>query len=209
LSGVGPKTAWTGGGGEEMYFASLDSLPFLVWAANRHGRCTFHNQAALAFLGKTQEALLSEGWAGFAHPDDIAKLTDQLGGLAHSSSPCSPRQIEFRVRSSTGEYRWFLCTLAPRYDGSGRFSGCVSYAADISTFKRTTEAFFHSETRYRQLFDSNLIGAMYTSVSGGILDANQKFLEMVGYSTSDIKAGRLRWIDITPAEFKAQAESNA
>src|ERR1700758_3003326 len=151
LSGVGPKTAWTGGGGEEIYFASLDSLPFPVCAANRHGRCTFHNQAALAFLGKTQEGVLAEGWAGFVHPDDIAKLTDQLGSLAHSSSPCSPRQIEFRMRSSTGDYRWFLCTLAPRYDGSGRFSGCVSYAADISTFKRTTEAFFHSETRYRQL----------------------------------------------------------
>ncbi len=206
MSGVGPKTAWTGGGGEEIYFASLDSLPFPVWAANSDGRCTFHNQAALAFLGKTREGVLAEGWPGFVHPDDIEKLADQLASLAHSSSP---QQIEFRMRSSAGDYRWFLCTLAPRYDGSGRFSGCVGYSADISSFKKTTEAFFHSETRYRQLFDSNLIGAMYTSVSGGILDANQKFLEMVGYSTSDIKAGRLRWIDITPAEFKAQAESNA
>jgi len=189
-----------------MYFASLNSLPFPVWAANRHGSCTFHNQACLAFLGKTQEDIITEDWAGFVHPDDIANLTDQLASLAHSSSP---RQIEFRMRSSAGDYRWFLCTLAPRYDGSGRISGCVGYSADISSFKRTTEAFFHSETRYRQLFDSNLIGAMYTSVSGGILDANEKFIEMVGYSASDIKAGRLRWMDITPPEYKAQAESNA
>ena len=208
MSGVGPKTAWTGGDGEEIYFASVDSLPFPVWAANKHGRCTFHNQACLAFLGKTQEDVITEDWAGFVHPDDIATLADQLASLAHSSSPCSPRQIEFRMRSSAGDYRWFLCTLAPRYDGLGRFSGCVGFSADISSFKKTTEASFHSETRYRQLFDSNLIGAMYTSVSGGILDANHKFLEMVGYSASDIKAG-LRWIDITPAEFKAQAESNA
>ena len=189
-----------------MYFASLNSLPFPVWAANRHGSCTFHNQACLAFLGKTQEDIITEDWAGFVHPDDIANLTDQLASLAHSSSP---RQIEFRMRSSAGDYRWFLCTLAPRYDGSGRISGCVGYSADISSFKRTTEAFFHSETRYRQLFDSNLIGAMYTNVSGGILDANEKFIEMVGYSASDIKAGRLRWMDITPPEYKAQAESNA
>ena len=189
-----------------MYFASLNSLPFPVWAANRHGSCTFHNQACLAFLGKTQEDIITEDWAGFVHPDDIANLTDQLASLAHSSSP---RQIEFRMRSSAGDYRWFLCTLAPRYDGSGRISGCIGYSADISSFKRTTEAFFHSETRYRQLFDSNLIGAMYTSVSGGILDANEKFIEMVGYSASDIKAGRLRWMDITPPEYKAQAESNA
>jgi PAS domain S-box-containing protein len=206
LSGVGPKTAWTGGGGEEMYFASLDSLPFPVWAANSHGSCTFRNRACLAFLGKTQEDVITQDWAGFVHPDDIAKLTDQLASLARCSSP---RQIQFRMRSSAGDYRWFLCTLAPRYDGSGRISGCVGYSADISSFKRKTEAFFHSETRYRQLFDSNLIGAMYTSVSGGILDANEKFIEMVGYSASDIRAGRLRWMDITPPEYKAQAESNA
>jgi PAS domain S-box-containing protein len=206
LSGVGRKTVWNGGSGEEIYFASLDSLPFPVWTANERGRCAFHNQAALVFLGKTQEGVLAEGWAGFVHPDDIARLADQLASLSHSSSP---RQIEFRMRSSAGDYRWFLCNLAPRYDGSGRISGCVGYSVDISSFKKTTEAFFHSETRYRQLFDSNLIGAMYTSVSGGILDANQKFLEMVGYPASDIKAGLLRWIDITPPEYKAQAESNA
>ena len=107
------------------------------------------------------------------------------------------------------EYHWFLCALAPRQDGSGRFSGSVGYLADISGFKKTTESFFRTETRYRQLFDSNLICAMYTSVEGEILEANHKFLEMVGYSANDIKAGRLRWIDLTPPEYKAQAEANA
>src|SRR6516164_1430013 len=196
----------SGDRGGEAYVDFLDSLPIPVWVAGGHGLCTFHNKAGLAFLGKSREELLAEGWAGFIHPDDIAKLADRLAALARFSSP---HQIEFRMRSSAGDYRWFLCTLAPRCDNSGRFSGCVGYSADISSFKKATEAFFQSETRYRQLFDSNLVGAMYTSVSGGILDANQKFLEMVGYPASDIKAGRLRWIDITPAEYKAQAESNA
>jgi PAS domain S-box-containing protein len=206
LSGVGPKTAWTGDGGEETYFAFLDSLPFPAWLADETGRCTFQNKAGLAFLGKKREDIFREGWAGFVHPDDHANLTHRLASLEDASSP---RQIEVRLRSSAAEYRWFLYTLTPRQDGSGRFSGCVGYLADISVFKKTTESFFHSETRYRQLFASNLIGAMYTSVEGGILDANQKFLEMVGYSASDIKAGRLRWIDITPPEYKAQAELNA
>jgi len=206
LSGIGLKTTMSGDRGGEAYVDFLDSLPIPVWVAGGHGLCTFHNKAGLAFLGKSREELLAEGWAGFIHPDDIAKLADRLAALARFSSP---HQIEFRMRSSAGDYRWFLCTLAPRCDNSGRFSGCVGYSADISSFKKATEAFFQSETRYRQLFDSNLVGAMYTSVSGGILDANQKFLEMVGYPASDIKAGRLRWIDITPAEYKAQAESNA
>ena len=50
---------------------------------------------------------------------------------------------------------------------------------------------------------------MYTNVGGGIFDANDKFLEMIGYTKQEVRAGCLRWIDITPPEFKEQAESNA
>ncbi len=206
MSGVGLKTVWTGDGGEEGYFALLDSLPFPVWLADERGSCTFQNKAGLEFLGKTQEALLAEGWAGFVHPDDCANLAHHLTSLRDVSPP---RRIQLRLRTSTAEYHWFLCALTPRHDGSGRFSGSVGYLADISVFKKTTESFFRTEARYRQLFDSNLICAMYTSVEGGILEANHKFLEMLGYSANDIKAGRLRWIDITPPEYKAQAEANA
>ncbi len=205
MSVAGLKTAWTGDGDEKAYLAFLDSLPFPVWLADERGRCVFQNKAGLAFLGKKPEDVLAEDWAGFVHPDDLPNLIGHLASLANASSR---RQIEFRMRSSVAEYRWFLCTLAPRIDGAGRISGCVGYSVDISSSKKTTESFFHSETRYRQLFASNLIGAIYTSVEGGILDANQKFLDMVGYSAGDISAG-LRWIDITPLEYKAQAESNA
>ena len=205
MSVVGLKTAWTGDGDEKAYLAFLDSLPFPIWLADERARCIFQNKAGLEFLGKNREDISQEGWAGFVHPDDQANLAHHLASQADASSP---RQIELRLRNRAAEYRWFLCTLTPRHDGLGRFSGSVGYSANISAFKKTTESFFYSETRYRQLFASNLIGAMYTSVEGGILDANQKFLEMVGYSASDIKAG-LRWIDITPLEYKAQAESNA
>jgi PAS domain S-box-containing protein len=205
LPGIGFKTAWTGDGSENSYSAFLDSLPFPVWLADERGCCTFQNQAGLVFVGKTQEDVLAEGWTGVVHQDDHANLMHRLASIEGASSP---RQIELRLQNSAGEYRWFLCTLTPRHDGSGRFSGCVGYLVDISDFKKTTDSFFHTETRFRQLFDSNLIGAMYTSLEGGILDANQKFLETVGYSAGDIKAG-LRWIDITPLEYKPQAESNA
>ena len=73
MSGVGPKTAFSGGdGGEQAYLTFLDSLPFPVWLADERGRCTFQNKAGLEFLGKTPEDLLAEDWAGFVHPDDCA-----------------------------------------------------------------------------------------------------------------------------------------
>jgi PAS domain S-box-containing protein len=205
LSGIGFKTALNGDGGEEAYLAFLDSLAFPAWLADESGFCVFLNKTGLMLLDKTQENVLAEGWVGFVHPDDIANLTNHLTRPADASTP---RQLELRMLISAAEYRWFLCMLAARYDGSGRIAGFVGYSADISSLRKTAESFLGSETRYRQLFDSNLIGAMYTSMNGVILDANQKFLEMVGYSTQELEAGGLRWMDITPPEYKAQAESN-
>jgi PAS domain S-box-containing protein len=205
LSGLGLKGALTGDGGEEANLVFLDSLPFPAWLANESGHCMFLNKAGSIRSGKSQENVLAEGWASFVHPDDVANLTDHLARLADASSP---QQFEFRMRNSTGDYGWFLCTLAARFDSAGRISGCVGYSADVSRLKKPAESFFRSETRYRQLFDSNLIGAMHTSINGAVLDANRKFLEMVGYSGHDIEGGKLRWIDITPLEYKAQVESN-
>jgi PAS domain S-box-containing protein len=191
---------------DEAYLAFLDSLPVPVWLADERGQCKFLNRVLLAFLGRTDAEILSEGWEGFVHPEDTASLAAHFDGLAGTASR---RQIELRMRSASGDYRWFLCTLAPAHNHSDRVSGCTGYSIDISDFKSAAESLYRNETRYRQLFDSNLIGVMYTNVSGGILDANRKFLETVGYSAEDVQAGRLRWIDITPAEYKAQAETSA
>ena len=40
-------------------------------------------------------------------------------------------------------------------------------------------------------------------LDGAILEANEAFLSMLGYSQDDLAAGRLRWADITPVEWLA------
>ena len=40
-------------------------------------------------------------------------------------------------------------------------------------------------------------------MNGAITDANDKFLEMVGYSREDLTAGRVNWARMTPTEHRA------
>ncbi|MGA8145517.1 MAG: PAS domain S-box protein, partial [Candidatus Acidiferrales bacterium] len=131
------------------------------------------------------------------------RITQHLAAL--STNYCR-QQFELRVRNIGGDYRWFHSTTVPALDTTGRLTGYVCYSVDISESKQAAEILRRSETRYRQLFDSNLIGVMYTSIDGAILDANDHFLEMTGYSTDDLKSGKVRWTAITPAEYKAQSE---
>ena len=58
------------------------------------------------------------------------------------------------------------------------------------------------EARIRRLVDSNIIGVVIWDVQGRIIDANQAFLDMVGYGREDLVSGRLRWKELTPAEWR-------
>jgi PAS domain S-box-containing protein len=59
-----------------------------------------------------------------------------------------------------------------------------------------------SEIRLRRLYESGIVGVIYWSTNGQITDANDRFLQMVGYTREDLAAGRLDWVGLTPAEFR-------
>jgi PAS domain S-box-containing protein len=52
------------------------------------------------------------------------------------------------------------------------------------------------------LVDSNIIGIIMWDLEGRILEANEAFLRMIGYSRDDLVSGDLRWTALTPDEWK-------
>jgi len=60
------------------------------------------------------------------------------------------------------------------------------------------------ETKIRRLVDSNIIGIFIWNFEGRILDANDEFLRMVDYDREDLISGRIRWTDLTPADWREQ-----
>src|SRR6202008_3376436 len=54
----------------------------------------------------------------------------------------------------------------------------------------------------RRLVDSNIIGIFIWDFDGRILEANEAFLDIVGYDHEDLAAGRIRWTDLTPPEWR-------
>jgi PAS domain S-box-containing protein len=58
------------------------------------------------------------------------------------------------------------------------------------------------EARIRRLVDANIIGTMTWAVDGRIVEANDAFLDMLGYSREDLISGRLRRKKLTPTEWR-------
>jgi PAS domain S-box-containing protein len=62
------------------------------------------------------------------------------------------------------------------------------------------------EAKIRRLFDGNIIGIFIWNIEGEIIDANDAFLHMLGFSREDLISGRLRWTDLTPPEWRESNE---
>ena len=62
------------------------------------------------------------------------------------------------------------------------------------------------EAKIRRLVDANILGICIWTLDGDIIEANEAFLHMLQYNREDVSSGRLRWTDLTPAEWRERDE---
>ena len=72
---------------------------------------------------------------------------------------------------------------------------------DVTEKTRALKELQRSEARFRRIFDSKMTGFLFWDEQGRITEANDLFLEMVGYSRDDLKEGRMHLNGMTPPEY--------
>ena len=82
-----------------------NDLPIMVWEANEDGLLDYYNRRVYDYSGTTAEQLLGTGWLSIVHPDDRRRAA-QRWSIAIATG--ERYEIEFRIRASSGNYRWFL-----------------------------------------------------------------------------------------------------
>ena len=73
--------------------------------------------------------------------------------------------------------------------------------AENEARRQTEAALRERESRIRRLVDANIIGIFIFDLEGRIVEANDAFLQLVGYDREDVVAGRLHWTELTPPEW--------
>lgn len=71
----------------------------------------------------------------------------------------------------------------------------------LSLFEQTETALIATENKYQSLYQSELLGILDWHENGEITDANQAFLNLLGYTQQDLITGQLNWKSMTPADF--------
>jgi PAS domain S-box-containing protein len=62
------------------------------------------------------------------------------------------------------------------------------------------------EAKIRRLVEANIIGIFMWNLEGEIIEANEAFLDILRFSRADLISGRVRWTDLTPAEWRDRDE---
>lgn len=77
---------------------------------------------------------------------------------------------------------------------------------ELAERERTETMLAESEQRMRRFYESGMIGVLYWNMNGQVVDANDKFLEIVGYGREDLGNGRINWGELTPPEYRKRDE---
>src|SRR5258706_3762009 len=184
---------------EENLRVLAETVPQLVWTTGPDNRLDYCNQRYCAYAHATFEQLQGHGWRQFLHPEEAERA---LTLRQHSLETGEPYESEQRLRNGqTGEYRWFLGRAMPVRDETGQIVKWVGTGTDIDEQKRTEEALRQSQARVRALINSSIIGIV--SVEGEeevMVEANEAFLQMSGYTREDLDRRTLSRARITPPE---------
>jgi PAS domain S-box-containing protein len=220
---------------------SLDQIVFLI--AGDLSRVFYVSPAYERITGYSCDRLYENprAWTELVHEEDrafvSARLAQRLSGEIQGRS-----EMDYRIRTASGEIRWLRNILTPVVDESGHVERLAGLAEDITASKQTELALKEvhadlarkverrtqellqtvtrfdreieqrkqveaelrrSEARFRRLFETNIIGVMFSDVYGNITDANGAFLQMTGYAPADLP---LRWDKMTPPEWSHLSE---
>ena len=103
--------------------------------------------------------------------------------------------IHFEEFSGPPLNKWLECNCYPS------MNGITIYFRDITERKQIEQALRDSESRYRKLFESNMMGIARPDRFGAFKDGNDELLRMTGYTREDLEAGLVRWDTMTPPEY--------
>lgn len=138
----------------------------------------------------------------------ISDLTHRLGSTdlrADAAAVLSSLiPVEREVKDDADH--WFLTRLLPYRSTEDRILGVVITFVDITARKNAEETLRLSEERLRRMIGVDVVGVLIFAEDGTLIDSNQAFQQMSGYSRQEITSKTLNWRTFTPPEYVPSSE---
>ena len=180
---------------EDRYHQYIDNAPDGIFIADETGRYLEVNPAACRITGYEKEELLSMHIPDLLAPESLEAGAMNFKEVIESGHACS--ELLFRHKDDTLRH-WLVdaVRLSPT-----RFLGFVK---DITERKLAEDVLAESEEKYRNLYESSADGIASVNMDGHIIDANNAFCAMTGYTLQELE--QLSYNDLTQERWHNMEE---
>jgi diguanylate cyclase (GGDEF)-like protein/PAS domain S-box-containing protein len=116
---------------EPSFHALAQVVPAILWTARADGSIDFVSDQLYNYSGVSRETH-DWGWTSALHPDDLESCIDRWHNSVRTGETY---EVEYRLRRSDGEYRWFLVKGNPLRDNQGKIIKWIGTTTDIEDQK--------------------------------------------------------------------------
>ncbi|MBO0361150.1 PAS domain-containing protein [Hymenobacter sp. BT186] len=159
-----------------------NAIPHQVWTSTARGDMDYYNQQWYAYTGSTFEQASGQGWQQFCHPDDLPRQQTQWAEAVREGRPY---QVEARLRSQQGNYRWFLIRAQPFRNEQGKITKWFGANTDIHEQKHLEQKLVESEQYFRLMADRAPVMIWVTGPDGHCLYLNQQWYDYTGQQEAE------------------------
>jgi len=175
----------------------INASPLAITAVDREGRVTLWNHAAEQVYG-----WLGDEVQGKPIPTIPAEMRESWSTLiARIFAGETMAGVEGKRKTRDGRLLDVRLFTAPLRDLDGRITSIMGIAEDVTEIRRAQRELERTQERLKAFLASNVVGISFGDIHGNVADANNRYLEIIGYDRTDLEAGKINWLDITPPEF--------
>jgi PAS domain S-box-containing protein len=173
-----------------------------VAVVDRELRYVQVNEALALMNGMSAEAHVGKHLREVLPPASAELLVALLHRVVDTGEATLDRPV--RVFMPDGRPRHFFASYHPTFDQERTVTGLVCVVVERTAVEM---ALRESEARLRRVAESGIVGMFFWGMEGEILEANDAFLQMLGYTQADLAEGRVNWRAMTPPEYAAADET--
>jgi PAS domain S-box-containing protein len=187
---------------ERRFRALIENSADAIVLFGEDGATLYGSPSSTRVLGYDLPEFRRRNAFSLVHPEDLPAFTALFADILQH--PGGTRSITARVMHQDGSWRYLEANLTNLL-ADPSVEAIVNNYRDVTERKLAEEALELSEKKYRSFYRSILDGFGRVDMTGKIVETNQGFLDMLGYTQEEIQ--ELRYQDITPVkwhEFEAE-----